>query len=70
MNLNPYIYFSIAGFIYLIILSFVYFGKERIITFETKIYSSILVIGLLCFVFELISAFIISSAFLMIKIFF
>jgi len=66
--MNPYVYFSISSFVYLIILSFVYFGKKKIKSFENRIYSIILVIILLCLFFEIGSAFIFDSRLLLIKV--
>ncbi len=51
--MNYYLYFTISGLIILILLTVVYFSKEKLETFENKIYSVLLVCTLLSGVVEI-----------------
>lgn len=48
-------YFQISGGIFLILLMFIYFTKKRINTFETKLYSVILILNLVGLIIDLTS---------------
>lgn len=54
--MNPLMYFSICCFIYTIILSFVYFLKEKIKNEENRIFSKILITNNIILILELLSS--------------
>ena len=53
--MNPCLYFSIISIIYNILISIVYFSKNRINTIENKIFSSIIIINFLELFFEILT---------------
>ena len=49
-------YFTICSFFYICLVSIIYFFRKRVINYETKIYSRIIIINLLTTIFAIISS--------------
>src|SRR5574344_1859659 len=56
------VYFTIFGFVFLVLLSIVYFSKERISKVENKVYSSLIIVAILSAIVELVSFIMVTSA--------
>lgn len=68
--MNSIVYLSFASIVYISIISIAYFKKRKIKTEEINLFSKILLLVLLCLVFEIISAIPVINGYLWLKIFF
>lgn len=67
--MNSIIYLSYASLVYILIVTFVYFKKEKIHSEEINIFSRILLLVLFCLIFEILSALPIMNNVMWLKIF-
>lgn len=67
--MNKIIYFSYASLAFLIIIAVVYFHKKKLKTIEIRIFTKILILTILCLVFEILSAFSFMNSILWLKLF-
>ncbi len=67
--MNSIIYLSYASLVYILIVTFVYFKKEKIHSEEINIFSRILLLVLFCLIFEILSALPIMNNVMRLKIF-
>ncbi len=67
--MNSIIYLSYASLVYILIITFVYFKKEKIHSEEINIFSRILLLVLFCLIFEILSALPIMNNVMRLKIF-
>ncbi len=67
--MNKIIYFSFASLAFITIIAIVYFRKKKLKTIEIKIFTKILILTILCLVFEILSAFPFMNSILWLKLF-
>ena len=66
--MNPIVYLSFASLVYILIITIVYFKKEKIRSVEISLFSKILLLVLLCLTLEILSALPIVNKVMLLKI--
>ena len=69
ISFNLILYFSIASFIILILISIVYFKKKKIKSIETNIYSFVIVITLISLFLEILSGLVLNPELIQFRFF-